>query len=349
MTKQTASASSTTQTTRPTKVATRPGDRRAATQPTAPTTASAPTATQYCTTGLTPHYPSLLGSRDNVDVPDLTEDATRQLYAVVPDEFMAKRNELADQARKNGDTGAANAISKLRKPTVGAWIVNAYVLEDPSVVDRLTKLGDRLRAAQDKLDATKLRELTAERRDLVNEVTTEAFRRADRTQPTAALRDEVSGTFEAAIADEDIAARLGRLQRAEQWSGFGFLPTGAPELTLVRGGKENAPKQPAKHAKTAPAKPKVTAAEKRKRQRALATAQDAFDEADNAFDEARSAEQEYTQQVRQLTKKLAKLQEQLDDAREQLEQARKDVTSTRAQRREARSALDRAEREAATD
>ena len=39
--------------------------------------------------------------------------------------------------------------------------------------------------------------------------------------PTAALRDDVTDTLQAAIADPDVAARLGRLEKAERWSGFG--------------------------------------------------------------------------------------------------------------------------------
>jgi chromosome segregation ATPase len=278
-------------------------------------------------------------------VVDRIEDAARELYSVAPDDFMQRRGELADAARKKGDTASATAISKLRKPTVAAWVVNAYVLDNDAVIGKLTKLGDRLRAAQEKLDATKLRELTNERRDLIQQLTSEALRRAERTDPPAGLRDEVSGTFEAAVADEDVAARLGRLQRAEQWSGFGFLPSSSPELMLVRGGKQDAGKDAAKPAKKAA--PKVSAAEKRKKERALAAAQKGFDEADAAFNEATAAERELGQQVKQLSRRLAKLQEQLDDAREQLEQARKEVTAARTTRREARSALDRAERDAA--
>jgi hypothetical protein len=273
-------------------------------------------------------------------VPDLIDEATRDLYALAPDDFMARRAELADHALKNGDAAAAQAITKLRKPTAGAWIVNALVLGDPSIVDQLTELGERLRDAQDALDAGRLRELSGERRNLVSRLTSDAFRLAGRKQPPAALRDEVTGTFDAAIADADVAARLGTLQRAEQWSGFGFLPTGAPELTLVRGGRDDSPKPAAK------SKPQPTAAEKRKHERALAAARTAFDAADAALDNARAAEQELTRDVRRLTKKLAKLQSQLDEARAQLETARKDVTSARTKRREARSALDHAERDA---
>jgi hypothetical protein len=279
-------------------------------------------------------------------VPDSTDDAIRSLYSLPPDEFLQRRAELAELARKSGDAVRAQGIGKLRKPTVGAWIVNALVIENPSIVDQLTDLGERLRVAQDALDAAQLRELSNERRSLVSRLSNDAFRLAERDQPPAALRDEVTGTLDAAIADAGIASRLGRLQRAEQWSGFGFLPTGAPELTLVRGGRDDSPSPPAKAA-AKPSKPRLTASERRRQERVLSSAQDAFEGADIAFADARSAEHDLTQEVRRLTKKLSKLQSQLDDARAQLEQARKDVTTTRTKRREARSALDRAERDAA--
>jgi hypothetical protein len=269
-------------------------------------------------------------------------EAEREVYAVAPDDFMGKRAEVAKRVRASGNSSAAAQIEKLRKPTVAAWIVNVLVLHDPSVVDQLTDLGDRLRAAQDALDPERMRELTSERRALVAKLTKEAFRRAERSQPPAGLRDEVSGTFEAAIADPDLAGRLGRLQRAEQWSGFGFAPTGAPELTLVQGGRDRAPERPRR-----PEKPKRSAADKRRQERALATAQKEFADADAAFDEARTSEQQLSQEIKRLTKKLAKLQDQLDAARSDVENARKEVSATRSRRREARSALDRAERDAA--
>ena len=270
----------------------------------------------------------------------LSKDVVAQLYSVPPDEFMAKRAALAEAALKDGDNVAAQTISKLRKPTVGAWIVNAFVHDDGSLVAQLVELGNRMRAAQEALDAAQLRELTNERRKLVDRVTSAAFAKAGRKDPPAALRDEVSGTFDAAIADESVAARLGQLQRPEQWSGFGFLPTGTPQLTVVRGGRDDEPSKPA------PAKPKPSAADKRKQERALAQAREAFDKADAEFDEANRTERALGDQVKQLTKKIAKLQTQLDDARAALEQARKDVAAGRAARREARTALDRAERDA---
>lgn len=279
-------------------------------------------------------------------MPELSDDVIQELYSVPPDQFLFKRAQLADAARRTGEGRQATAIDKLRKPTLAAWIVNAQVLRDPSIIDRLTDLGERMRAAQDALDPAELRTLSTERRKLIDKITAEAFKRAERKDPPAALRDEVTGTFDAAIADEAVAARLGRLQRAEHWSGFGFPSTGgAPDLTLVRGGKDEKPK-PARKAAARQEAPKRSAAEQRRLERTAAKARDAFTSADGAFENARKTEQELTQEVRRLTKRLAKLQDDLDAARARLEQARSEVTSARTGRREAQSALDRAERDA---
>src|SRR5689334_352781 len=112
---------------------------------------------------------------DNRDTDDTVAEAARSLYAVAPEEFMARRAELAQQLRADGDARAAQQVDKLRKPTVAAWIVNALALDDPSVADRLTELGDRLRTAQDRLDAAALRDLSTERRNLVAELSKRAF------------------------------------------------------------------------------------------------------------------------------------------------------------------------------
>jgi len=283
-----------------------------------------------------------VGSDVGSDVSSDGDAAADRLYAAAPEEFMALRGELAKAARAGGDAAAATRIEKLRKPTVAAWIVNAFVLGDAGAVERLTGLGDRLRAAQERLDAGELRELTTERRKLVDELTRAAFKQAGKKQPAAGLRDEVSGTFDAAVADPEIAARLGRLPRAEQWSGFGFLPTGTPQLTVVRGGRA----APAQAPPPKKAEPRKSAAERRKERKAVADAQQAFDAASAAFEEAEHRQRELTQRIKQLTRRLAKLQDELDDAREELDTTRQEVAATKTQRRDARSALDRAERAA---
>src|SRR3954453_7760807 len=215
---------------------------------------------------------------------------------------MATRSELAKQARAAGDAAAATQIEKLRKPTVAAWIVNALVHDEPTAVDRLTALGEELRTAQERLDAAAMRQLATERRKLVDDLTRQALRRAKKGQPAAGLRDEVRGTFEAAGADPRIWARLGRLPRAEHWSGFGFGPSGAPQLTVVRGGRGAPGPAP---------KPRRSAAERRRQQKAIDDAQHALDSAEAAFEEARASEQDLAGRAKQLSRRLAKLQDEL--------------------------------------
>lgn len=268
----------------------------------------------------------------------MPDDPLDELYSVAPDGFLAQRARLVEQARKSGDEATAREIGKLRKPTVAAWVVNAHVLAEPGSVAELGELGEHLRAAQHALDADAMREFSYLRRQLVNRLTTAALKRAGRAQPPAGLRDEVSATFEAALADPEIAGRLGRLQRAEQWSGFGFAAGAPPQLTVVRGGRDDKP---------APkAAPKQSAAERRKQQRALEDAQHEFDDAEAALDEAQRAEHDLAARVRTLTAKLANVQGQLDEARGDLEDARRELTEARTRRRQARVALDRAERDA---
>ena len=97
-----------------------------------------------------------------------------------------------------------------------AWVVNRLVRTDPEVRSRLDSLGADLREAA---DLARLRELTAARSRLVDELTKDAL--ASVPAPPAALREEVSATLDAAIADPEVAGRLGSLVRAEQYAGFG--------------------------------------------------------------------------------------------------------------------------------
>lgn len=273
--------------------------------------------------------------------------AAATLYAADPGEFIKLRKSLADEARKEGDTVAAKQITALRKPTASAAVVNILAHTDEKAMARLRDLGERLRAAQDALDAVAMRDLTTERRKAVQELTRSAVKAAPGTS-SPSVQDEVRATIEAAIADPDVAARLGRLERAEHWSGFGFESgTGPPALTLVQGGKDSRPKKATKDsaAKDKPAK-RVPAAERRKLQRAVERAQAGFDEADAQLTELEDAEHGTKELVRRLTAQLSEVQAHLEDEKRQLEETRRRLKRARTARREARSALDRALRQA---
>ncbi|KWX63276.1 hypothetical protein [Mycobacterium sp. NAZ190054] len=148
------------------------------------------------------------------------DDALDELYAAAPADFTKVRTRLAAAAKKSGEADAARRIAGSRKPTTAAWVVNTLVLGGPAR-SALADLGARLREAHTAMDGETIRALTAEQRRLVDELTRTALRQAGIASPPAALRDDVTSTLQAAIADPEVAERLGRLTKAEQWSGFG--------------------------------------------------------------------------------------------------------------------------------
>jgi len=153
---------------------------------------------------------------------DLVGDAIAELYAGDPDVFVERRRELASQARAAGDREAAKTISGLGKPTRSAWIVNNLIHADPGVAISLAELGGKLRSG-DALDGSSIRELSRERRELVDNLVRRAMDEAGQGSPSVALRDEVTDTFNAALADPDVAEQVaaGALLKAVHWAGFG--------------------------------------------------------------------------------------------------------------------------------
>jgi hypothetical protein len=247
---------------------------------------------------------------------DLLEDAKAELYEADPDGFTARRAELADSARAAGQPAVAKQIAGLRKPTRSAWVVNRLVRSDPEVRTRLDTLGADLRAAA---DGARLRELTTARSRLVDELTRAAL--AGLPAPPAALREEVTATLDAAIADPDVAGRLGALARAEQYAGFGpmsFAP--APPAPA-----------PAKKAKD----PAEAAAEREaRRQEKINEAERALAEADHTLQAALATEHDLEDTVRHLEADLA-------DARQRLAEARRKSYRAESRQQRATRELDR--------
>jgi len=161
-------------------------------------------------------------------------DELDELYEVKPEEFTALRTKLAAAAKQRGDGDTAKQITAARKPTTAAWVVNRLALRDQEIKGRLTGLGERLKEAHTAMDGNRIRELSAEQRRLVDDAARAAFEEAELAEPTGALRDDVTGTLQAAVADPDVASRLGRLTKAERWSGFGEFGDTAMVFTATR-------------------------------------------------------------------------------------------------------------------
>jgi hypothetical protein len=179
----------------------------------------------------------------------MADDELDGLYLVKPEEFTELRTRLAAAAKHRGDAAAAKRISATRKPTTAAWVVNLLARSDEEAKRRLADLGERLRTAHAAMDGDRIRELSTLQRTLVDELARAAFEAAKLTNPSAALHDDVTATLQAAIADPDVTARLGRLAKAERWSGFGEFGETAPVFSVARGRTATVePRQPRQRA-----------------------------------------------------------------------------------------------------
>ncbi len=176
---------------------------------------------------------------------DFLAEATDELYGSDPEGFTGRRAALAAGARAAGDRAAAKQIAGLRKPTRPAWIINQLVRGDPGVAARLTGLGDDLRAAATALDGAKIRELSQARRRLIDSLIRQALQQAGEQSPPAALREDLTATFGAALADPEVARELaaGTLLRAVHRADFS---AGIPELSLVPPVADTAERTPAR-------------------------------------------------------------------------------------------------------
>jgi hypothetical protein len=160
-----------------------------------------------------------------------------ELYLLPPEDFTAARDAAAAQAKADGDRPAAADLKALRRPSVAAWLVNRLAVHEAELLDSLLGLGPELAQAQSSGSGDLLRELSGQRRALVEAVTARAVALADRQVPSA-VRAEVSGTLEAALSDPGSAqaVRSGRLVRALSYAGFGGVDLAGAVAGAVPGG-----------------------------------------------------------------------------------------------------------------
>ncbi|KUI00249.1 hypothetical protein AU190_08105 [Mycolicibacterium acapulense] len=270
----------------------------------------------------------------------VADDALDELYAARLEDFTALRTKLAGEAKKRGDADAAKRISAARKPTTAAWVVNRLALADEDVTQRLKGLGERLRDAHAAMDGERIRELSAEQRRLVNDLTRTAFEEVELKRPTGALHDDVTGTLQAAIADPDVADRLGRLTKAEEWSGFGEFGDTAIVFSPT------AKRKPKREPEPEPVEPRderrdgkdAEASRRRQQARAeLAAAERARAEADDALSElqsdlaaARLRHQDARRRLQEAERGLAAAEDSYDKAKQASREAAAAVKDAKA-------------------
>ncbi len=153
-----------------------------------------------------------------------------ELYRLAPNDFTAARNARVAEARQSGNTALAASLKKLRKPTVGAWLVNLLSQERAQDLERLITLGTELRRGQHRADGEVIRRVSKKKRDAVAKLLAEATLMAsNRGQPVSeAAAMDLEATLDAAFADPRAAesVRAGRLTTGLRYSGLGLADPG---------------------------------------------------------------------------------------------------------------------------
>jgi hypothetical protein len=260
-------------------------------------------------------------------------------------------------------------------------MINQLVRTDPGVAERLVQLGDELRAAAAALDGTKIRELSQARRRMVDTLIRQALQQAGEEAPSAALREDLTATFGAAVADPQVARELaaGTLLRPVHRADFS---PGLPGLALVSppasasGGTAEAtvvpqraraagkartaqpgkvadrprtagrakPADRARAAEEARAAREAKAAEEARaaeRARAAEERRRAIADAEQVVAEASRAADQAAQDERDERDTIWGLEDQLDEARRRLSATRRRVRETQSAQQKARRALSR--------
>lgn len=274
------------------------------------------------------------------------ETAANEVYALSPDEFVERRQQLVAEARKEGDRQLATQIGKLRRPTRSAWLINLLARQEPEELTALLELGAALQDAQQRMAGDELRQLSAQRRKTVDALARRAIelgREHGYSAPDGAIQ-EASQTLQTALGDPEIAelVRSGRLNQAVTYGGFG--PTdlasafGAPSPT-------KAPSRPEKQPAAAPARapdPK----QRREAEKAAAKAQERATAARKAAESAESEAEAATQHADEQADRVESLRSQLRQAESAERDAREAARAARKHFQELRQAALSAEQDA---
>lgn len=212
---------------------------------------------------------------------DAPPEIVEELYAAPLDEFTALRDARAKELRKT-DRAAADAVKKLRKPSVSAAAVNQLARRVPEDLEALLAAGEALRQAQlGGGDRDAIRGAAQDEREAVEKLVAEA----GKLSPSAL--EEVRQTLHASATDEEAREQVQRgvLTEAREPVGLGGFGVAAPS-----------PRRKPK-AKPAPKRDKADTERKRAARERLKEARGAVREAETALRDAERAAEEARAEV----------------------------------------------------
>ena len=272
--------------------------------------------------------------------------AADELYALSPDDFTQRRQQLVAEAKQQRDRELATQIGKLRRPTRSAWLINILAREASDDLSTLLELGTALQDAQQRMAGDELRQLSVQRRKAVDALARRAVELGlehGYTAPDGATQ-EVGQTLQTALGDPEIGelVRAGRLTQAVTYGGFG--PT---DLASALGASMPAKTARPKEAPATESPPKLDAKSRRQAEKVAANAREQADQARQAADLAEEEAEAATQRADDLADQVETLRSQLRQAEAGEREARESARAARKHFQELRQAALAAEQAAA--
>lgn len=280
------------------------------------------------------------------------QEVAADLYGLPPEEFTAARNAAAAEAKSSGDAELAAAVKVLRKPSVGAWLLNQLVRQHGDEVEQVLELGARLRAAQGTLGAAELRALDTQRRALTRAVAGQAVsigRSAGRSV-SSAVAAAVEETLRSAMVDTEAGRALSSGLLVDTFSASGLEPVDLSRVVAVGGAAPRAGRSRSGSATPSGPDPAAVAAARRAVESAgalLRTAQEQAEAARQAGVAARRRRDDIGADLERARQAVEALEERLsaavsadDDARRAQHTATRDERSAVEAAQRAQRALD---------
>jgi hypothetical protein len=283
----------------------------------------------------------------------MTTAPIEELYAAPLAEFVATRERLAGELAREGRKDEAQALKKLRRPSMTAWATNQVVREARAALDEMLAASERLRRGQDALLAGRsdqvayqagvedLRRATAALAAASREVLGRAGRGDDRTLVDAVIANARAAALDAELRRVLLEGRLTADLEAGDSALAGFLAAGrgaasGAHLSLV----PPAPPPDADAARREKAAREEHARRLEAARAEAATAREVAARAETAARTAREARDRAEARAREAERVLAAERESLRAAQAALDAAEKHVAAVTAESHAAARRLD---------
>jgi hypothetical protein len=261
------------------------------------------------------------------------ESVLDELYTTPPSDFVSRREELAAAARAAGRAEDARRIHAARRPTLAAWAANLLLRSQPEESRQFLELGRALREAYRTLDATGLKELSAQRRRILSALSWQAVQLAREAghRLSDTVQQDVESTLQAVLADPDAA---------DQWAtgrlGSALTPPSAFPSATAAAGAPPKPVRPTAAAASARTRAKDELAERRReRQEQLARAAKAAEAAAQRLRDRRAEQADADASLQRAGERREQARQQVSAAERQLRQAHEDLQQADREQREA--------------